>query len=91
MPINEYVAFLKRANGGLGEHFVRTLFACGAAKVYAAARRVETRHYDNPRVVAALARETTLLVNNAGVNLLQPALASPMWMPHSSKWKSTIS
>ncbi|WP_322047915.1 SDR family oxidoreductase [Paraburkholderia sp. J67] len=90
MPINECVAFVTGANGGLGDAFVRTLLARGAAKVYAAARCVDTLSHDDPRVVpveldvtdtaqvqraAALASDTTLLVNNAGLNRLQPALA----------------
>ncbi|MBB3257180.1 NAD(P)-dependent dehydrogenase (short-subunit alcohol dehydrogenase family) [Paraburkholderia bannensis] len=90
MSINESVAFVTGANGGLGECFVRTLLARGAAKVYAAARRIDALNYDDPRVcvveldvtnpaqiarAAALARDTTLLVNNAGLNRLEPALA----------------
>lgn len=90
MSINKSVAFVTGANGGLGECFVRMLLARGAAKVYAAARRVDTLSYDDPRVIvveldvtnpaqiqraAALAPDTTLLLNNAGLNRLQPVLA----------------
>lgn len=69
------------ANGGIGSHFVRDALARGADKVYASAR--SPREWDDPRIVGlaldvtdaesirravAAAGDTTVLINNAGVN-----------------------
>jgi NAD(P)-dependent dehydrogenase (short-subunit alcohol dehydrogenase family) len=76
------VAFVSGANGGLGAQFVARLLARGAGKVYAASRAGDVELRD-ARIVpipldvtdeasvhgaARLAADTTLLVNNAGVN-----------------------
>lgn len=73
------VVLVTGANGGLGSEFVHQALARGAAKVYATART--PRQWDDDRVVpleldvtdvasiaavAALARDTTVVVNNAG-------------------------
>lgn len=76
------VAFVSGANRGLGAHFVARLLARGAGKVYAASRAgtvaiadervipVELDVTDDASVThaARLAADTTLLINNAGVN-----------------------
>ncbi|MEM5440005.1 SDR family NAD(P)-dependent oxidoreductase [Paraburkholderia diazotrophica] len=76
------VAFVSGANRGLGAQFVARLLARGAGKVYAASRARHV-DIDDARVVpvtlditddecvthaARLAADTTLLINNAGVN-----------------------
>lgn len=91
MQINGSVAFVTGANRGLGRHFAEQLITRGAAKVYAAARRPETITLQNvvpvriditdPESVAAAAdaaRDTTLLVNNAGIASFNSLLDAPM-------------
>jgi NAD(P)-dependent dehydrogenase (short-subunit alcohol dehydrogenase family) len=80
------VALVTGANRGLGAAFVAALLERGAAKVYAAARRIESITSDDPRVVplqldvtdadsirraAETAADVTVLVNNAGITLNQ--------------------
>jgi NAD(P)-dependent dehydrogenase (short-subunit alcohol dehydrogenase family) len=80
MDIRNSVAFVTGANRGLGRRFAEQLLERGAAKVYAAARNPDT--VDLPGVVpvalditrpesvaaaAALAPDTTFLINNAGI------------------------
>ncbi|MFE2750493.1 SDR family oxidoreductase [Actinosynnema sp. NPDC059335] len=80
MKIANSVALVTGSNRGLGRHFARQLVERGAAKVYATARDagavdlpgVEALPLDitDPAAVAAaaaLARDVTLLVNNAGI------------------------
>jgi len=82
MQIEGTVALVTGANRGLGKAIVAALLAAGAKKVYAAARDERTIARHDPRIVpitldvtkpeqvaaaAALARDVTLLVNNAGV------------------------
>ena len=76
------VAFVSGANRGLGAQFIARLLARGAGKVYAASRTgrvdiadthvvpVELDITDDESVAQAarLAADTTLLINNAGVN-----------------------
>jgi NAD(P)-dependent dehydrogenase (short-subunit alcohol dehydrogenase family) len=91
VQINGSVAFVTGANRGLGRHFAEQLVARGAAKVYAAARRPETITLQNvvpvriditdPESVAAaadVARDTTLLINNAGIASFNSLLDAPM-------------
>ncbi|MFD1935472.1 MULTISPECIES: SDR family oxidoreductase [Nonomuraea] len=81
MDIQNAVALVTGANRGLGRHLAAELLGRGARKVYAAARRPST--VDLPGVVplqlditdpasvanaAAVASDTTLLINNAGVS-----------------------
>ncbi|MBU9597977.1 SDR family NAD(P)-dependent oxidoreductase [Burkholderia multivorans] len=76
------VAFVSGANRGLGAQFVARLLARGAGRVYAASRTGHTE-FDDARVIpvtlditdddsvahaARIAADTTLLVNNAGIN-----------------------
>ncbi|WP_159833286.1 SDR family NAD(P)-dependent oxidoreductase [Burkholderia sp. 8Y] len=83
------VAFVSGANRGLGAQFVARLLARGAGKVYAASRQGDTTVLD-ARVVpvtldvtddasvaraASIAGDTTLLINNAGVNRQSAFLA----------------
>jgi NAD(P)-dependent dehydrogenase (short-subunit alcohol dehydrogenase family) len=76
------VAFISGANRGLGAQFVARLLARGAGKVYAASRTGRVAIADDRVVHIALditndesvmhaahvAADTTLLINNAGVN-----------------------
>ena len=84
MKINDAVALVTGANRGLGRHFAEQLLRRGAAKVYATARRphlvdlpgVEVLPLDitDPASVAAAAKaaqDVTLLINNAGVSMMQ--------------------
>lgn len=81
MKIEGSVALVTGANRGLGKAIVSALIKAGAAKVYAAARDERTVPVESPRVVpltldvtkpeqvaaaAKIARDVTLLVNNAG-------------------------
>jgi NAD(P)-dependent dehydrogenase (short-subunit alcohol dehydrogenase family) len=94
MRINGTIAFVSGANRGLGRALVEALLQRGAAKVYAAARRVETLDdLRDPRTVpvrlditdadqvtraAEAARDTTLLVNNGGSLALADALSGDL-------------
>jgi NAD(P)-dependent dehydrogenase (short-subunit alcohol dehydrogenase family) len=91
VQINGAVAFVTGANRGLGRHFAEQLVARGAAKVYAAARRLETVtqpdvvpvriDITDPASVAAaaeLASDVTLLINNAGIASFNSLLEAPM-------------
>ncbi|SAK82709.1 short-chain dehydrogenase [Caballeronia calidae] len=83
------IAFVSGANRGLGAQFVARLLARGAGKVYAASRTghidIDDAHVipvtlditDDGSVThaARLAADTTLLVNNAGVNRQSAFLA----------------
>jgi NAD(P)-dependent dehydrogenase (short-subunit alcohol dehydrogenase family) len=84
------VALVTGANGGLGRELVAALLRRGAGKVYAASRgevdwgdaRIVPLRLDvtDPLQVASAAeaaRDTMLLVNNAGVNRNQPLLRAP--------------
>lgn len=78
--LHNAVVLVTGANGGLGREFVDQALARGAAKVYASARSPQT--WTDPRVVpltlditdadsiaaaAAVASDTTVLINNAGI------------------------
>jgi NAD(P)-dependent dehydrogenase (short-subunit alcohol dehydrogenase family) len=84
------VAFVSGANRGLGAQFIARLLARGAGKVYAASRAGDVQLCD-ARVIpikldvtdefsieqaARLAGDTTLLINNAGMNHHSGFLAS---------------
>lgn len=91
MLIQNSVALVTGAAGGLGQIFIRSLLARGASKVYAAVRP-EDPAVDWPANVvplmlditdaaqvaaaAALATDVTILVNNAGLNLNQRLLGA---------------
>ncbi|MFN3005481.1 SDR family oxidoreductase [Mycolicibacterium wolinskyi] len=90
MQIQGSVAFVTGANRGLGRHLAQQLVARGA-KVYAAARNPETITLDgvipvriditDPATIAAaseIARDTTLLVNNAGTASYNGLLEGPL-------------
>lgn len=91
MQIEGCVAFVSGANRGVGACFVEKLLEQGARKVYAGARDIRALGSHDPRMVpvelditnaehvaraAALAEDANLLVNNAGINRLEPALAA---------------
>ncbi|MGV9799031.1 SDR family oxidoreductase [Mycobacterium sp. NPDC003449] len=90
MQIQGSVAFVTGANRGLGRHLARQLVARGA-KVYAAARKPESVDLDGVIPVriditdpvsidaaAEIARDTTLLVNNAGTASYNGLLDGPL-------------
>ncbi|MCS4276882.1 NAD(P)-dependent dehydrogenase (short-subunit alcohol dehydrogenase family) [Mycetocola sp. BIGb0189] len=83
------VVLVTGANGGLGVHFVEQALARGAAKVYATARTPRT--WDDARVVPlrldvtdpasiayvlAQTGDTTVLINNAGIEKFGTLLAT---------------
>jgi NAD(P)-dependent dehydrogenase (short-subunit alcohol dehydrogenase family) len=81
MNIQNSVALVTGANRGLGQAYVRALLAAGAKKVYAAARDPSTIKLEgverialdvtDPKSVAAaaaLAKDVTILINNAGIS-----------------------
>lgn len=84
------VALVTGANGGLGRAFVDELLRLGVRKVYAASRSVLLQPTDERvvpiildvtapsqvRAAANQARDVTLLVNNAGINM-QSGVFSP--------------
>jgi NAD(P)-dependent dehydrogenase (short-subunit alcohol dehydrogenase family) len=91
MQVEGCVAFVTGANRGVGASFVAKLLEQGARKVYAGARDIRTLDCRDGRIVpvelditkpAQVARaatgagDTTLLVNNAGINRLEPMLAA---------------
>ncbi|MEU6250885.1 SDR family oxidoreductase [Glycomyces sp. NPDC047010] len=90
MDIKGSIAFVTGANRGMGRHFARQLLERGAAKVYAGSRNIESM--DLPGVVpvrlditdpasvaaaAALAADTTILVNNAGIATFENLVHAP--------------
>jgi NAD(P)-dependent dehydrogenase (short-subunit alcohol dehydrogenase family) len=84
MQIQNAVAFVSGSNRGLGAAIVRALKARGVTKIYAATRSGMTVHEDTipvqlditdgaqVRAAAALAQDTTLVFNNAGINNYAP-------------------
>jgi NAD(P)-dependent dehydrogenase (short-subunit alcohol dehydrogenase family) len=91
MKIKGSKALVTGSNRGLGLAFVRALREAGCAKLYAAARQVDTVAADgiiNPiqldicnseQVISAASqcRDVDLLINNAGVAALTPSLGAP--------------
>jgi NAD(P)-dependent dehydrogenase (short-subunit alcohol dehydrogenase family) len=87
MDIAGAVAFVTGTNRGIGAQLVKALQARGAAKIYAASRRGATTEAgvvpvrlditqpDEVAAAAADAGDTTLLINNAGVNYNTPLLS----------------
>ena len=80
MKLQDAVVLVTGANRGLGRVFVQTALARGARKVYAAARRPETvdvagatplaldvTRPEQADAAARVARDVTLVVNNAGI------------------------
>jgi NAD(P)-dependent dehydrogenase (short-subunit alcohol dehydrogenase family) len=88
MKIEGCIAMVTGANRGLGKAYVETLFAAGAAKVYAGARdlslisdsratpiRLDVTSSDDITAAAATCTDVNVLINNAGVMLMTPMLA----------------
>ncbi|WP_433447184.1 SDR family oxidoreductase [Streptomyces sp. CA-142005] len=80
MEIKGSVALVTGANRGIGHAFARALIDRGAAKVYAAVRdpesvtdedliplRLDVTKADEIAAAAAVARDVTIVINNAGV------------------------
>lgn len=85
--LNGAVVLVTGANGGLGQEFVKQALERGAVKVYASART--PREWNDPRIVplaldvtdvasiaaaAAVASDTSVVINNAGIFRLGDAL-----------------
>ena len=83
MQLEGAVALVTGANRGLGAVFVESLLAAGAAKVYAGARKPESitnpdahpvaldiTNQDQVAAAAAACSDVSILVNNAGVMLM---------------------
>jgi NAD(P)-dependent dehydrogenase (short-subunit alcohol dehydrogenase family) len=91
VQICDSVALVTGANRGLGAHFVAELRRRGARRIYASARDPRKVNTDGVRPVALdvtdgrsiaeavnAARDTTLLINNAGVYDATPLLNAPL-------------
>jgi NAD(P)-dependent dehydrogenase (short-subunit alcohol dehydrogenase family) len=90
MQIEGSVALVTGGNRGIGREFVRELLARGAEKVYVAVRdpgtveggsgvvplALDVTDHDQVAAVAARCSDVQLLVNNAGVNLVQGLIAA---------------
>lgn len=91
LPIAEATALVTGANRGLGRAYARELLDRGAGRVYAAARdpdsvriaderlvpiRLDITNPDEITSVAARCSDVSLLINNAGVMLRSPFLAT---------------
>lgn len=85
------IVLVTGANGGLGTALVRQALTRGAARVYATARHPGA--WEDPRVIALdldvsseksvahmaeKAQDTTILINNAGINSPKPLLTSSL-------------
>ena len=89
--IKDSTVLLTGATGGIGQALLAALIARGAKKIYAAARDVSTLVASGPlvplkmdvtsdddvRYAAVVAKDVTLLINNAGVNHNTAFLAAP--------------
>lgn len=97
MEITGSICLVTGANRGLGEVFVTSLLAAGAARVYAAARKPESLTNSGAHPVAlditspeqvdaaaAACGDVTILINNAGVMLMDNHL-NPMGATHAEQ------
>jgi NAD(P)-dependent dehydrogenase (short-subunit alcohol dehydrogenase family) len=89
--IKDSTVLITGATGGIGQALVAALIARGAKKIYAAARDVSTLTASGPlvplkmdvtsdddvRYAAVVAKDVTLLINNAGVNHNTAFLVAP--------------
>jgi NAD(P)-dependent dehydrogenase (short-subunit alcohol dehydrogenase family) len=85
------VVFITGATGGIGQALIAGLAARGAAKIYAAARNIsslsaspilvpvkmDVASDEDVAKAASLARDVTLLINNAGINHNTGFMAAP--------------
>src|SRR5271156_1841567 len=91
MKIKGLTALVTGANRGLGRAFVQALRDAGCTKIYAGMRKIEGAVRDavvepvqlditkigQVSSAAAQCRDVGILINNAGVARLVPALGSP--------------
>lgn len=96
MQIENAIALVTGANGGIGKHYVDGLLAAGISKIYAGARNpnsladmtavdpqriipiaLDITDEESVRVAGSKYEDVNLLVNNAGVGLLQGFISSP--------------
>src|SRR5258708_6463192 len=88
MQITGSTIFVTGANRGLGRALINALNARGAGKIYASSRagqpipgtvsvKLDITNPDQVAAAAKLAADTTILINNAGINFNEPLLNAP--------------
>lgn len=91
MNLSEHTALVTGANRGIGSHFVAELLERGVRKVYATARqpellatpgvevlRLDLLDHESVLEAARVAKDVTLLVNNAGIGTSAPLVTGDL-------------